>query len=106
MKYRVLCIALVVSACTTPMTPAGMQVRFAKKEEVAGCTFLGQVTGTSTQAGVQRSQGYENATNDLLNNAGALGATHVVMTDNRGPRYWSFGQNVRGDAMRCGSPPK
>lgn len=68
---------------------------------VAGFVHLGQVAGTSLQTGIGKDAGYANARNELLDNAAALGATHVVLTDDRGAgRYWALSQQLHGEAYR------
>jgi hypothetical protein len=97
---RVSAVALALSACATGMTERASRVRIVQPAMVQGYEFLGQVTGNSPLSGVARTAGYENALAELLDNAAALGATHVVLTGDRGPRYWTVSQNLRGEAFR------
>jgi hypothetical protein len=93
--------AVLVASCATDLTPQASRVRIIPQAEAAGLEFVGQVTGTSQLAGLGRHQGKQNAVNDMLEKAAALGATHVVMTHDPRAAYWSMGQSVRGDAFRA-----
>jgi hypothetical protein len=101
---RAAIVTLLTSAlisCTS-MTDQGAKVRVVGPSEVQGYQFVGQVTGSAPFGGLVRTATYESAMNQLLNNAAALGATRVVLTQGeRGPRFWTFEQNIRADAYRA-----
>ncbi len=97
--------ALVLAACATPLSDRAAKVRIVHStEEVKGYTFLGQVVGSSAMTGVMRHQGMENAVNEVLDKAAAMGATHVLMPDKKAS-YWTFSENVRGEAYKAPDAP-
>lgn len=89
---------LLIGGCSTTMTQRASMVRLATPEDVKTFKFLGRVQGSSSLTGVSRQTGYANAKNELLDNAAALGATHVVMIGDKGPVYWTFSQRLEGEA--------
>ncbi|TXL77515.1 DUF4156 domain-containing protein [Vineibacter terrae] len=95
-----LAAAVATSGCATSLSEAGARVQIVGPDQVADYQYVGQVMGSSIQAGVARNQGYMNAVNELLEQAAAMGATHVVLTFNPGPAYWTWSQTVRGEAFR------
>ncbi|HEX2886086.1 hypothetical protein [Vineibacter terrae] len=97
----VIAAAVAVSGCATDLGEAGARVMIVGPDEVAGYEYLGPVAGSSMQAGVMAVQGFHNALNEMLDEAGAKGATHVVLTFNPGPVYWTWHQRVRGDAYKA-----
>jgi hypothetical protein len=64
---------------------------------VAGCTFLGQVQGSSGWGNLAASQGMENARNEAQEQAAELGATHVVWSNVSG----GYSPYATGRAYRC-----
>ena len=103
MKALIATVALASSltGCAGQMTERASRVRMAEAEAVKECQFLGQVTGTSTLTGIARHSGYQNALNELLDEAAERGASHVMLSRDSRPAYWTFAQNVRGEAYRC-----
>lgn len=95
---RSIAIVILLASCATGITDGAAKVRIVQTGDVAGYSFVGNVMGTSSLDGLARRTGYENALDELLDNAAALGATHVVLTNNRGPAFWG-GQTVRGEAI-------
>jgi hypothetical protein len=105
-RFRLAAIAMAVAAagaCATEMSAAGAKVRIVRAHDVVGYEFVGQVTGSSMLGGEARQLGFQNALNDMLDKAGAMGATHVVITYNPGPVYWTWSQTVRGEAYKAGN---
>lgn len=90
----------ILLSCATAPSPQASRVREASAGQVQGCEFLGNVRGSSGLSGIFREAGYNNALNDLMENAAKLGATHVVV-QHKDPSYWSSGQYLRGEAYRC-----
>ena len=92
-------ILLPLGACATSRSAAAMRVQEADSNMVAGCTFLGEVAGTSSVGGAVASTGIENAKNEALERAAGKGATHVVWNALVGGEQPS----VSGKAYRCPS---
>ena len=88
-----------VAACATSRSQAAMRVQEADASVVAGCTFLGEVSGTSGWGGLAASTGIENAKNQALDQAAKKGATHVVWNALAG----GWGPSASGKAYRCPS---
>lgn len=97
----IVALAVPLTGCAGQMTDRASRVRMAEADAVKECQFLGQVTGTSTLTGVARHSGYQNAINELLDEAAGRGASHVLLSRDNRPAYWTFAQNVRGEAYRC-----
>ena len=102
MNIRVVAlVALALTSCTT-LNERGTRVQVVTRSEVKDYQFVGTVTGSAPFGGLVRTISYEAALNELLNNAGALGASRVVLTEGqRGPRWWTFEQNLRADAYKA-----
>lgn len=83
------------------MTPAAKQVETVPASAVAGMRFVGNVATSSPLAGVGfQHVSYENAMNKALNDAAAMGATHLVLDEGTSSRFWGVNQTVRGRAYR------
>lgn len=95
-----LSLALLCAGCASTPTPRAAMVRQANREEVRAGTFLGSVQGSSVLSGIYRQAGFENARNQMLDRAAALGATHVVPDPEARPHYWTAAQFIRGEAYR------
>lgn len=100
-KASFLLVAVVLAGCSAPMSQRAAMVRMTNAETVKDCAFLGQATGSSTLTGIARHSGYQNAINELLDRAAGMGASHVVLSPNSRPAYWTFEQNVMAEAYRC-----
>jgi hypothetical protein len=87
-----------VSSCATTLSPAAAKVQTADSNMVSNCKFIGTMFGSSGMTGVARSIGADNARNDVLEQAAAKGATHVVW-EGASDDYW--GPNARGNAYKC-----
>lgn len=88
------------TGCATGRSPAATRIQEADSNMVAGCTYLGEVSGTSGWGGLAASTGIENAKNQALDQAAKKGATHVVWNNLAGG--WS--PSVSGKAYRCPEP--
>ena len=84
-------------ACATTRSAAAARVQEADATMVAGCTYLGEVSGTSGWGGLAASTGIENAKNQALEQAAKKGATAVVWNALAG----GWGPSVSGKAYRC-----
>ncbi len=107
MSRVVACMLLLVTmgACATPMSDRAAKVRIVHAaSDVRGYTFLGQVVGSSVLTGVMRHQGVENAVNEVLEKAAAMGATHVLMPETKAS-YWTASENVRAEAYQAPNTP-
>lgn len=104
-KYLLLLLSVSFLSCATDMTSRATRVRIVNVEQVhqceTECEFLGNVKGRAFPGagllswwGVGRSLAYNNALDELLDNAAELGATHVFI---------DFGDyhELRGEAYRC-----
>ena len=93
-------VAVVGIAGCVSLKPEGRGVRVtANPELVRGCTYIGEVTGTTRYGPVGNTATDEqSAHNDLRNNAGRMGADTVLLQS-------TTGDNAivkRGEAYRCG----
>jgi uncharacterized lipoprotein len=92
-----------LAACSTSRSAAAQKVQEADSSMVAGCTFLGDVSGTSGWGGLAASTGIEYAKNQALDQAAKKGATHVVWNTLAG----GMSSSVSGKAYKCpGASPK
>jgi hypothetical protein len=97
--------ALLLTSCATEMSTRASRVRLVSAVQAHQvenkCKFLGNVSGASffwggccLSWGFLREVPYNNALNELLDNAAELGATHVFVN-------LGTGEGLRGDAYRC-----
>lgn len=93
----VLCAALAVSGCASSGQTSLPAVQEADDAMVTGCSFLGEVHGTSGWGGLAASVGIENAKKEALRKAAKKGATHVVWMNISG----GFSPSVSGKAYKC-----
>lgn len=105
--YFLLCVLAVstLTSCATELSTRASRVYMVSAVQVhkveAECEYLGSVTGASFFWGgcclsylAWRDVAYNNALNELLDNAAELGATHVFVN-------LGTGEGLRGDAYRC-----
>jgi hypothetical protein len=89
-----------MTACAS-MTDSGRLVETVSAREVYGMEFVGNVATSSPLAGVAfQHVSYQNAMNKALNQAAAMGATHLVLDEGTSSRFWGVNQSVRGKAYR------
>lgn len=97
--------ALTLTSCATELSTRASRVYMVSAVQVhkveGDCEYLGSVTGSSFFWGgcclsylAWRDVAYNNALNELLDNAAELGATHVFVN-------LGTGEGLRGDAYRC-----
>ncbi len=91
---------LLVSYASVNLTPQASKVEIISEERAQNYEFIGYVRGTSLWTGVARDKGYENAVNEMLNNAASIGANYVVIISGK-PTYWTTKQIVTGKAYRA-----
>jgi len=89
--------ALSSSACSTALTPTARKIQQVDASRVAECKFVGKIFGNNGWEGLSASPGIEPARVQALNEAGELGATHVVWD----PETKSVAQSVTGRAFVC-----
>jgi hypothetical protein len=86
--------------CGTSLSVAGQSVRIVEdRTAIEGCKSLGHVEGSSPLAGPSTRKGKSSANNEMLNEAGEKGATHVLVIDSH-TSGWS-GSETRGEAFAC-----
>ena len=95
------CLALSLASCV-PLKPDGRHVELAEKQP-PNSQFVGRVGKNMAGAGLLFYQSsYQAAVNGALNDAAAMGATHLVLDPNsRDPRFWGFSQHVQGNAYKA-----
>jgi len=100
-----LLISLIVTSCASDLSTRASRVYMVSAIQVqrveSECEFLGNVRGASFFWGgcclsylAWRDVAYNNALNELLDNAAEIGATHVFVN-------LGTGEGLRGDAYRC-----
>jgi hypothetical protein len=96
---------VILSSCASDLSTRASQVYMVSALQVqrveSECQFLGSVRGSSFFWGgcclsylAWRDVAYNNALNELLDNAAEIGATHVFVN-------LGTGEGLRGDAYRC-----
>ena len=95
--------ALVSPGCATTNSEAAAMVQEADEKTVAGCTFVGNVAGTSAIDGATSTRGVRNAKLEATGKAAKIGATHVVWGSVEGTLD---GSSVSGRAYKCAGAAK
>ena len=90
----VLCIYMSVVGCATGLSTAGAKIQDADPKIIEGCRYLGEVHGSSGWGNLAASTGIQNAKNEAIESAAALGATHIIWTNIAG----GYSPNVSGRA--------
>lgn len=98
MKYLSLILVCLLPSCAE-LNPVGQKVELVK-DQPTNSKFIGRVSSTSALSGAFQQASYESALRGALNKAGEMGATHLVLDADSGPRFWGFRQDVRGNAYR------
>lgn len=89
--------ALALCACATGVKRSAQHVRDADERMVAACEFVGEVHGTSGWGGLAASTGVNSSRNQARNQAGKMGATHILWTQAQG----GHAPSALGRAYRC-----
>jgi hypothetical protein len=89
-----------IASCATQLTERGSRIKIISAEEATSYQYVGIVEGSSTLTGLARHTGYQNALNEMLDKAAAMGADFVVIDKYSAPRYWTTSENVRAEAYR------
>lgn len=100
-KRSALAVAiLALSACATTMSERASHIQIISAEEAKPYQFVAQLSSSSSLTGVARHTGYQNALNDVLDQAAAKGAQFIVLDPNSSPSYWSTSEVVRATAYK------
>jgi hypothetical protein len=99
-KFAVVLTSLSLVACATTMSERASQVQIISAEEARQYEFVSRLTSSSSLTGVARETGYQNALNDVLDQAAARGANFVVLDQGSGPSYWTTSEVVRAAAYK------
>ena len=99
---RVFLVALILSlsACATAMSERASHVQVISAEDAKQHEFVCQLASSSSLTGIARSAGYQNALNDVLDQAAAKGAQFIVLDAGSGPSYWTTSEVVRASAYK------
>jgi len=103
--FPCLLIVLILTSCASDLSTRASRVYMVSAVQIqrveSECEFLGNVRGSSFLWGGcclsylgWRDVAYNNALNELLDNAAEIGATHVFVN-------LGTGEGLRGDAYRC-----
>ncbi|RYD53732.1 MAG: hypothetical protein EOP83_22990 [Verrucomicrobiaceae bacterium] len=63
-------------------------------------TFVGRVSTMTPGSELAQYASYDDALKKALNQAGEMGATHLVLDKDSKPRFFGLRQEVRGNAYR------
>jgi hypothetical protein len=93
----ILLTSLSASGCATTLSPSATRMLDADAKMVDGCTYVGDVHGSSGWGNLAASTGIQNAKNEAAEKAAALGATHILWTNVSG----GYSPYVSGRAYMC-----
>jgi hypothetical protein len=97
MKLILRCALVLLLGCATSRSASARPIYESDARGVENCSFVGSFTGYSNVAGALASTGIQNAKNDVLDQAEARGATHVVWQS----VAVGWGSTAAGNAYRC-----
>ena len=93
----ILLTGLIAYGCATTLSSSATRILDADAKMVDGCTYVGEVHGSSGWGNLAASTGIENAKNEAREKAAALGATHILWTNVSG----GYSPYVSGRAYIC-----
>jgi hypothetical protein len=93
----ILLTSIIASGCATTLSHPAIKIQEADAKMVEGCTYVGDVHGSSGWGNLAASTGIQNAKNEAIEKAAALGATHIVWTNISG----GYSPFVSGRAYIC-----
>jgi hypothetical protein len=93
-------MSVLLAGCSTSMSERASRVQVISKEEANDYQFVANVSGSSTLTGVARHTGYQNAMNEVLDNAAKVGAQFVVLDPDSAPSYWTTSEVIRATAYK------
>lgn len=99
-KFCYVAMLLVLFGCATTMSDRASRIRIITAEEAKQYDYVGLLQGSSSLSGVARHTGYQNALNEVLDEAAAKGAEFVVLDPNSAPSYWTTSQVIRAEAFK------
>ena len=85
--------------CAKHASQEGSRVVIISPEEAQNYEFVGIVEGYSILAGMGRHRGHQNAINEVLDKAAAIGADFVVIIKGKAPTFIAD-QNVTAEAYK------
>ena len=93
---RLSCLGILVGliGCATTMSERASRIRIITEEEARQYEYVGSVVASSSLTGVARQTGYQNALNEVLDEAAAKGAEFIVLDPNSKPAYWTTSEVV------------
>jgi len=80
MRWIIAVPLILAAGCATTMQTNSPQVTPATAAQIETCSYLDDLIGTSGMYGVFATRGADNALQDILVRAAAIGATHIVWT--------------------------
>jgi len=89
--------SLIAYGCATTLSTSATRILDADTKMIDGCTYVGDVHGSSGWGNLAASTGIQNAKNEGTEKAAALGATHILWTNVSG----GYSPYVSGRAYRC-----
>jgi hypothetical protein len=93
-----------LASCATTLSSSAAKVETLSQAEIdERCHLLGPTEGSSGLTGASSHTGFQNARNEALEAAAALGANYVVFDSNDDSYYWAFSETAHAKAYRC--PP-
>ncbi|MBC7466991.1 MAG: hypothetical protein H7256_13465 [Bdellovibrio sp.] len=99
---NLLIVAVIVaffSGCVTSISKDASLIKEADEKAIQSCTFLGNVDGSATFAGITADGLHESAKSEALDKAVQLKATHVVWLSVQ--KGFDSGASVLGKAYAC-----
>ena len=93
----ILLSSFIASGCATTLSSSAKRILDADAKMVEGCTYVGDVHGSSGWGNLAASTGIQNAKNKAVERAAALGATHILWIDISG----GYSPYVSGRAYKC-----
>ena len=96
----IILLALIFTACSTTLSPAGSSVRtIGTSEDISECDFLGTITAKSPEFAITPAQEAEYVMNDARNKVAAQGGTHMkILTQNHGA---FTGATINAEVYKC-----
>lgn len=93
----ILLSSFIASGCATTLSPSATRIIEADAKMVEGCTYVGDVHGSSGWGNIAASTGIQNAKNEAVEKAAALGTTHILWNNISG----GYSPYVSGRAYIC-----
>ena len=99
-RLAIFIASLLLVACGTTMSERASRVQIISVEEAKQHEFVQNLSASSGLTGVARHTGYQNALNEVLEKAAAIGADFIVLAPGSGPSYWTTSEVVRAAAYK------